>query len=197
MSWQALATPNLAVTDGAGWCLRFTQSVWGAPAMYESAWKAWEATQLKHFTTESLPDVPCVVWFSHWGNYGYYANWGHVVTFVPGKGFLSSPTSGVGQTWLLTIDQVERTFNSQFAGWSEDINGLRVAEYIDTPTRKKKKMGAFYRTPDGGILFQAEPNTPFTAIDLPTWSAYAANGNSYSDISAEDMARLLAKYGSR
>lgn len=132
MSTQ-LVTPNTAVTDGAGWCLRFTQSVWGAPVRYNSAWEAWEATTLKHGTSENIPtDVAVVVWFSHYGYYGHYDNWGHVVSWIPGRGYLSSPTSGVGQKWLSTIQDVERSFNSTYVGWSEDINGLRVAE-ITTP----------------------------------------------------------------
>lgn len=203
MSFRQLVSPNLGVVDGAGWCLRFTQSVWGAPARYESAWYAWTATQKKHSAAEPLPeDAGVVVWFSHYGTYGNpprYDNWGHVVSWIPGSGFLSSPTSGTGQKWLATIQDVERTFNSTYVGWSEDINGLQVAEYYDTPTptptRKRKKMGAFYRTPDGGIMYQDKPNTAFTAIDLPTWLAYSANGNVYSEVSQSDMARLVARFG--
>lgn len=128
---KQLVQPDTTVTDGAGWCLRFTQSVWGAPARYNSAWDAWEATQYKHSTAESLPDVAVIVWFSHFGTYGEpptYDNWGHVVSYIPGRGFLSSPSVGVGQKWLATIEEVEQFFNSKYVGWSEDINGLRVAE---------------------------------------------------------------------
>lgn len=136
MSTQ-LVTPNTSVTDGAGWCLRFTQSVWGAPARYESAWDAWEATQHKHSTLESLPsNVGVPVWFSHFGDYDNdhtTENWGHVVSWIPGRGYLSSPQTGVGQTWCTSIAEVERLFNSSYVGWSEDINGLRVAE-ITQPT---------------------------------------------------------------
>lgn len=141
MSTQ-LVTPDLTVKDGAGWCLRFTQTVWGAPARYESAWQAWEATEHKH--TDALPDVAVPVWFEHWGNYGYYANWGHVVSYVPGMGFLSSPTSGVGQVWLPDIASVERTFNSKYVGWTEDINGLRVADVSDNPKPLLGKTPTMY-----------------------------------------------------
>lgn len=139
MSIQLVA-PNTSVTDGVGWCLRFTQSVWGAPAKYESAWYAWTATQYKHGTNENIPnDVAVVVWFSHYGTYGNPPrsdNWGHVVSWIPGQGFLSSPQSGIGQAWYATIQEVERAFNSTYVGWSEDINGLRVAEITQPePTR--------------------------------------------------------------
>jgi len=131
-----LVQPNTAVKDGAGWCLRFTQSVWGAPVKYASAWDAWNATQHKH-TDRVMPNDSVIVWFSHYGSYGtpaVYANWGHVVSYIVGKGFLSSPTNGFGQQWFATIEQVERAFNAKFVGCSEDINGLRVAN-TDTPVK--------------------------------------------------------------
>lgn len=159
-----LVTPNTSVTDGTGWCLRFTQKVWGAPARYESAWKAWEATQLKHSTAENIPtDVGVVVWFSHYGTYGengnqYYDNWGHVVSWIPGRGYLSSPTNGVGQKWLGSIQEVERAYNSKYVGWSEDINGLRVAKIDENPNPKTRKeepkmMLCHKPQPDGSLLF--------------------------------------------
>jgi hypothetical protein len=135
--WTQLVQPNVSVTDSAGMCLRFTQSVWGAPVKYASAWDAWQATTLKHSVAENIPDnVAVVVWFSHWGSYGQplrYDNWGHVVSWVPGRGYLSSPGRGVGQQWFATIGEVERFFNAGYVGWSEDINGLQVASFSDVP----------------------------------------------------------------
>lgn len=127
-----LVKPNTSVTDGAGWCLRFTQSVYGTAAMHESAWKAWLATKHKH--TGALPNLSVPVWFSHYGTYGYparYDNWGHVVAYVPGKGFLSSPAFlRPGQTrsqqWFPSIAAVEQAFNAKYVGWSEDLNGTRI-----------------------------------------------------------------------
>lgn len=134
-----LVTPNAGVEDYAGFCLRFTQSVFGAPAQHNSAWEAWEATQYKHSVAEPLPDVAVILWMEHYGSYGeppVYENWGHVVTFIPGQGFLSSPVGALGtygQSWFATIEQVEQTFNAKYVGWSEDINGLRVAEVSSQP----------------------------------------------------------------
>ena len=155
--WIQLETPNLEVSDYAGNCLRFTQTVWHAPARFESAWDAWEATTLKHSITEPLPDVPVIVWFSHWGTYGNppkNQNWGHVVTYVPGRGFLSSPGQGYGHQWFGSIAQVETYFNASFVGWSEDINGLQVAQNINT----KKKGGpqvatVYFKTENGKTTY--------------------------------------------
>jgi hypothetical protein len=129
-----LVTPNPNTQDYAGYCLRFAQSVWGAPVRYKSAWDAWNATQLKHSVSDPVPnDVGTLQWFSHWGTYGYYDNWGHVVSFIPSRGYLSSPLSGYGQSWFDTIEEVERAFNAKYVGWSEDINGLRVVEISKQP----------------------------------------------------------------
>lgn len=151
---EQLVQPNTNVTDGAGWCLRFTQTVWGAPVRYNSAWDAWEATEYKHGTGEALPeDAACIVWFSHYGTYGTpptYANWGHVVSWIPGQGFLSSPGQGYGQQWFNSTTEIERYFRASYVGWSEDLNGLRVVEPGSTPTPrgKKKTLATCYYTKD-------------------------------------------------
>lgn len=140
---KQLVAPNPDVQDYAGMCLQFAQTVFGAPAKYDSAWEAWNATQFKHDISENVPnDISTLIWFEHWGSYGdegheVYGNWGHVVTFVSGRGYLSSPAGKLGtygQSWFATISEVERAFNSKYVGWSEDINGLRVAEYAATPS---------------------------------------------------------------
>lgn len=154
--------PNPNTKDQAGFCLRFTQTVWSAPVRYSTAWQSWENTQYKHPTSENIPnDVGVIVWFDHWGTYGgQYGQYGHVVSWIPGKGYLSSPTSGYGQKWLSSIEEVERAYNATYVGWSEDINGLRVA-IIDTPQPKPsnnkkeetKMMLAHKPNSDGSLLF--------------------------------------------
>lgn len=134
-----LVTPNTGVHDSAGMCLQFVQSVYSAPIRYRSAWDAWLAISDKH-ENRAFPNASVPVWFSHFGTYGNppsYENWGHVVAYVPGKGFLSSPGQGYGQEWLKSIAEVERRFNSKFAGWSESLNGLKIVEYQDDPHPEK------------------------------------------------------------
>jgi hypothetical protein len=139
MPYRQLVEPNLSASRPAGWCLAFAQDVYGAPVRYRSAWDAWEAIPDKKFG--GLPDVSVCVWMSHWGTYqGEYANWGHVVAYVPSKGFLSSPARGVGQQWFDTIEQVERTFNAKYVGWSESLNGLQIVEWFENPTPDKRKV---------------------------------------------------------
>lgn len=163
-----LVSPNPDTQDYAGFCLRFTQTVWGAPAQYNSAWDAWNATQYKHSVSEPVPnDVGTIQWFEHYGSYGEpptYANWGHVVSFIPGRGYLSSPAAKLGtygQSWFATIEEVERAFNAKYVGWSEDINGLRVAEVSAQPQPQPvpnskdipNMMLCHKPQPDGSLIF--------------------------------------------
>jgi nucleoid-associated protein YgaU len=66
-----------------------------------------------------------------YGNPPTYKNWGHVVAWIPGAGFLSSPGQGYGQQWFGSIEEIERYFRCTFVGWSEDINDLDVMDWID------------------------------------------------------------------
>lgn len=123
--------PDTTVQDEAGYCHRMARAVFNAPWVsgLDSATKAANATWWR-YETRDMPNVAVPVWFDHWGTYGgVFGNWGHVVVWVPGHGFLSSPWyKKYGQEWYPTIEDVERTFNATFRFWTEDINGLRVAE---------------------------------------------------------------------
>jgi hypothetical protein len=132
--WQQLVQPNPNTKDYAGFCLRFAQSVFNAPVRYRSAWDAWVATTNKNFNRDIPDGVGVLLWFEHWGSYGgEYANWGHVVIHMTNNRYLSSPASGYGQNWFDTIEQVERTFNAKYVGWTDNINGLKVAQQIAPP----------------------------------------------------------------
>lgn len=157
MGYRQVHAPDSSTQDYAGMCLRFTQSVYGAPAQHRSAWDAWQATQFQHGTGEDLPAESVPVWFSHYGTYGNppsYENWGHVVAKI-GDRFLSSPVGRLGtygQSWFDSIEQIERTFNARYVGWSEDLNGLRIVEPTSDPTPtphgKKKPLATVYHTTD-------------------------------------------------
>lgn len=141
MAWTQLVAPNTTVTAPAGSCLAFVQKVYGAPVQYESAWKAWEAVAGKQ--TGDLPPVSVPVWFSHYGTYGNpprYDNWGHVVAWIPGQGFLSSPGRGTGSKWLASIAEVESYFSSKYVGWSTYLNGLQIVAETSSNGRKGKEM---------------------------------------------------------
>jgi nucleoid-associated protein YgaU len=69
---------------------------------------------------------------------GIRKDWGHVVTYFPGRGFLSSPgkwTDGYGNQWFASIDAVTRWFNAPYLGFTLDIpmRGA-VASFTPDPT---------------------------------------------------------------
>lgn len=149
MTYKQVTSPRTTVNDGAGWCLRHTQSVYAAPVAHRSAWAAWLA-QTGRSTGAHPKNVSVPVWFSHWGTYGAppsYENWGHVVAYVPGRGYLSSPLNGFGRQWFSTIAAVERAFGAKYVGWSTHMNGKKIVEKVkSTPTpnpRKDKPVRSF------------------------------------------------------
>lgn len=158
-AYGALVPPRPWVIEKPGLCLRYAQSFFGAPAMYRSARDAFDATKFKHAPSQPLPDVPVLLWFDHWGAYndglgpyrgvpvGGVANWGHVTPYIPGKGIYSSPANpnaGYSFDVYSSIAQVERAFNAKYIGWTEDINGLRVAEPITQYETEDDQMIVYY-----------------------------------------------------
>lgn len=127
--WTQLVTPNADAQGRPFYCLEMTQKIYGAPVRYADATQASNNTKFRHYTKE-LPNVSVPVWFDMTVN-GH--NYGHVVGYFPGRGFLNVPGSGYGQKWLNTLEDVERFNKCTFKFWSEDINGLRVAENTPDP----------------------------------------------------------------
>lgn len=120
--------PRLDLKVAPGWCLKFVQDSFGAPVMHATATIAANATRYRN-TSRVMPNVAVPVWFWHYGTYGGVSGeYGHVVIWVPGRGFLSSPVSGFGSLWLSSIEAVERTFLAKYRFWSQDVNTLRIAE---------------------------------------------------------------------
>ncbi|WRS30610.1 hypothetical protein U6G28_02670 [Actinomycetaceae bacterium MB13-C1-2] len=135
MAWKQLVPPDLSIRVWAGWCLSLARQVARAPAREATAWDAWMAVKHRHGPGEPIPNVPVILWLSHWNTYnGTYKNWGHVVYWIPGRGFLSSPGSGYGQEWLSSVAAVIARFGGAYVGWSEDISTQRVAQLVaDAP----------------------------------------------------------------
>lgn len=146
MQFISLVKPNLGFKVLAGNCLAMAQGIAGAAIMHPSATAAANATKKRHHN-RAIPNAVCVLWFDHWGRYGMpgrevYANWGHVVVYVPGKGFASSsPVAGETSApyYYNSIGAVERAFNATFRFWTEDINGTIVCQEEDIVTPQDKK----------------------------------------------------------
>ena len=126
---------DLNAQDQAGFCLRFQQRVFpGSPAVYyDCARAAWD-NSVQH---AEYPDGSAIVpisysWVGTIG--GVRKDWGHAAVFVPGRGILSSPGSGYGQQWFGSIDELARAWNLTYLGWTEDVGGFRVVDYVADPT---------------------------------------------------------------
>lgn len=182
MTWKALTPANLNTVKGPGMCLPFAQSFFDAPVRYDSAWQSWEATQFKHGPEEPTPDVPVLLWYSHYGTYYSYSkqryeygNWGHVTPLVPGKGIYSSPSTPVGGVWgqeiYNTTQQIEQVFGAKYVGWSEDINGKRIAEFTESieSILEATMSNPIISVPDSqGTLFIGTDDGDFVQYATPT-----------------------------
>lgn len=161
MSWKQTRNFNRNQKDLAGMCHRFVREGYGIPAggpqgqQIGSAWEAWMFSKTQHKDRNFPQNVAVPIWFSHYGSYGNpkkYDNWGHVVVWYPGVGYISSPPSGTGQRVLSTIAQVESMFKATYVGWTEDVNGRTVIEALQLAADQRQVK------PDSNANVRSEPN---------------------------------------
>ena len=155
MSWQQKGSVDANAQDQAGYCLRFQQRVFpGSPVTYyPTARSAWDNSGFQH---AEYPNNDAVVPISYsWiGTInGIYQDWGHAAVFFPGRGVLSSPGSGYGQQWFGSIDELARAWNLTYLGWTEDVGGFRVVDYIADPAPAPSPSGTYYTVVPGDTLW--------------------------------------------
>lgn len=177
-SYRQLVAPNLSTRVHIGWCLALVRIAFNVPAWEARATFQADKTRRRHHE-RSMPNVMVPVWFWHWGTYGgVTGEFGHVVIWVPGRGFLSSANyikwqNGVqvpAQQWFSSIDAVERAFNAKYRFWSEDIGGVNVVTKTTQPAKPaaldpfrydyledEMKPTIHYRTDGGGEWTRALP----------------------------------------
>lgn len=127
---RQIVKPRTRISVWAGQCHKYVRKAFGAPAMWGSAWEAWEHAKYRH--TGSPPSgVAVPLWFSHYGTYGkpaQYKNWGHTVISMGDGTYWSSPGRGYGRKKFTSISAIESYFNCRYVGWTEDVNRVRVVE---------------------------------------------------------------------
>lgn len=178
MSWAQKTPVNDAAQDQAGFCLRFQQRVFpGSPVTYyPTARTAWD-NSVQH--AGEYPDGSAIVPISYsWVGTinGVYQDWGHAAVFFPGRGVLSSPGSGYGQQWFGSIDELAQRWGLTYLGWSEDVGGFRVVDYVDAPapTPAPAPSGTTYTVVPGDTLWGISERYYGTGIRYPEIAA--ANG---------------------
>ncbi len=175
--YEALVEINTETQELTGRCLPYAQTFFGAPVMHDYAFQAWEATKHKHAPDEPLPDAPVLLWYSHYGTYyshskkvWEFVNAGHVTPYVPGDAIYSSPPAGFGSSRYGSIREIELTFGASYVGWSEDINGLRVAQPVPPtpppPNLKGKFMKLIWDTNGTGYLITEDGVHPLPSAQV-------------------------------
>lgn len=139
MAWKQLITPQLPGTGQVGFCLRYARERYGIGAKYLVAWNAWSGAQFKH-ADRNFPPVSVPLWFKYpLPN----SSPGHVVIRTPDGKLYSSPYKSTQSYYVFpSIEAVESTLGAGYVGWSEDINGVRVAinEGGDMPFIEQKVL---------------------------------------------------------
>ena len=190
MGYVQLIQPDTTVVEAPGWCLGMATKVFFGPqGGYNCATDAWNASPTKNGSRE-MRSVSVPVWFSWWGNIdGTNKDWGHVVVWVPGRGFLSSPgrwSDPVGQQWFGSIEEIERWFGCQYVGFTLDImpNGTVAAwsdEAAPAPTPAPAPSGGTtYQVVSGDTLWGISERFYGTGIRYP--EIVAANGIENPDL---------------
>lgn len=104
-----------------GLCLKHAREAYGVAARYAYARQAWQATKHRHPQT-TLAGVPvgALLWMdSSWSKYGH-------VAIYTGNGKMATTDSAKATTQHVTV-QSWLNAGWRLLGWSEDINGVRVA----------------------------------------------------------------------
>jgi hypothetical protein len=135
MNWVQNADPNLSVTGKSGYCLSMQEDVWGAIHNYDYAEQAWNNSGAANHPGELPPDDVCVLVYWTYYDTTDKAEYGHVATWVPGRGVYSSTFNTVyGAEWYASIQAMTnrinqiRGANSKYLGWSEVISNIRVVK---------------------------------------------------------------------
>jgi hypothetical protein len=140
MSCKQLVTPNLdpviyqpdkngnlqPLQDWFEWCLAYVQFSFKSGWAGQYATDAWDNHMTRKHTDRNIPaGVYVVIYFS-----GYHGQ-GHMAIYKDGRVWCTPNKHGMvtAEEWD-SIESVERNYGVTYVGWSEDIGGTRVVEYI-------------------------------------------------------------------
>jgi hypothetical protein len=119
---QAIAAARRTTTFEPEKCLVFVRTMFGVPALFNSAADAWRGAKFKHPVSSGMqvPRGAPVFWTG--GSHGF----GHIAIGTGNGACWSSDAGGQGHTAKVNIDELTVHWNLDFQGWAEDINGVHV-----------------------------------------------------------------------
>lgn len=137
MPYEQLKQPNLdpvvyyegkVLYDWYGYCLDCTETAFGTPHNAPTAWAAWGDTQYRHEDRNFPVGVYFPIWFSGYNGEGHVA-----LAFVNSNGQMgiwTSPYEHVPYfyTGYHSVDALAEGYKVSYAGWTEDIGGVRVIQ---------------------------------------------------------------------
>ena len=142
MSYKQAVTPNLdpevynngaVLNDWLGMCLAVEETRFGSDRVADYAQEAYDQfVQFKHEDRNVPVGVYVPLWFAV--DSGEYAGQGHVCMLLPDGSISSAPVTHkpTADAWG-SIAEVEQNYHCRFLGWSEDMVGTRVIEFVADP----------------------------------------------------------------
>lgn len=131
MDYKQLKQPNLTIQGKAGWCLSVAQDVWNVPHLYPKAIDAWNDSSADNHPDELPPNNVCVILYWTFTLEGI--QFGHIATWVPGRGVYSSPLNvSYGSEWYPSVQAMTNRINqiaganSKYLGWSESLSQVKL-----------------------------------------------------------------------
>jgi hypothetical protein len=113
---KAVANARSFTTYAVGYCQQFTRVSWEVGPGYGSAIEAWNGARHKHPGDRNPP--PGAPTYYRGGKYG------HAVVSVGGGRIRSTDCTRPGVVSENALNWPENTWNYEYLGWTEDINGV-------------------------------------------------------------------------
>src|SRR6266540_2852787 len=139
--------------DWTGMCLAFSRSCWQVPPLYGNATEGWMAT--KNRGTGTSPPGALEWWTG--GSRGY----GHVALSAGSEEIWTSDLIRQGQIDLAQRSIVSQKWGLSYAGWSRDINEVKVLDSLSQETTMIEGCDYSYARPNLSCLFSPPYNMRF------------------------------------
>ncbi len=128
---QQLVQPNLTIVGKPGYCLAYTEDVYGTPHLYANATEGWQQAQFKH-TDQPPAGLSVPLWFSFDDPDGHVCVWANNQVYS---------TTAQGMKTFANVQALLNYMNNGtvnehmvYLGWSEDLATVRIVE--ESPVEK-------------------------------------------------------------